>query len=657
MGLAALFAGVSIPAVLSAQSLEQDATAFATRPVAESAALSPDGTKMVFLVGRTGGSTSATVFDLTTGKTQPVLTSAGAEDALQWCNFAGNTVLVCKFGGNIKDSVGLIPYSRLVRLDIDGSNIKPLGQQASFYDDGLRQFDGSIIDWMPSGDSTVLMAKVFVPEAGRTGTRLVRQAKGLGVEMIDLKAMKTSKVESPATGVSGYETDGLGQIRLRYNSEVDSGGMLTGRTKIAFRKAGSRDWLPLGEMNDRDPASIEPLAIEAASDTLYFLRKLNGRKALYRMPLDGSMASTLVASHPSVDIDGISRVGRGQKVVGYTFALEGREVVYFDKEFDQLSKSLGKALAKTPVIDFVDASADGRKMIIFAGSDVDAGSYYYFNRDTKELSPLTEVRPALKGRTLSPVKPVRYKSRDGQDIPAYVTLPVGSTGKDLPAVILPHGGPSARDEWGFDWLAQFLVARGYAVIQPNYRGSAGYGDDFENVNGFRNWQTSINDINDAADYLVQQGIANRNRIAVVGWSYGGYAALQAAAVSPERYKASVAIAPVTDLALLKTEAADFTSGNLVKDFVGGGANARSGSPLRNAASIKAPVLLVHGDLDINVGVTHSERMESALRSGGTSVEFLRYPKLDHQLDDSAARMQMLTKIGQLLDRTIGRPRE
>jgi dipeptidyl aminopeptidase/acylaminoacyl peptidase len=219
--------------------------------------------------------------------------------------------------------------------------------------------------------------------------------------------------------------------------------------------------------------------------------------------------------------------------------------------------------------------------------------------------------------------------------------------------VLPHGGPSSRDEWGFDWLAQFLAARGYVVIQPNYRGSSGYGDEFQNENGFRNWRTSIADVADAARYLVNEGIADKSRLAIVGWSYGGYAALQSAAIEPDLFKAVVAIAPVTDLGLLKREAEGFTNSELVKGFVGSGENARSGSPLQNAAAIKAPVLLVHGDLDSNVGIEHSLKMASALKSGGKPVEMLRYDGLDHQLDDSNARVEMLTKIGELLNRTIG----
>jgi dipeptidyl aminopeptidase/acylaminoacyl peptidase len=270
------------------------------------------------------------------------------------------------------------------------------------------------------------------------------------------------------------------------------------------------------------------------------------------------------------------------------------------------------------------------------------------------MEPIMVSREQLEGRKLAPVKAVNYRAADGTMIPAYMTMSADGPPRGRAAVVLPHGGPSARDEWGFDWLAQFLAARGYAVIQPNYRGSAGYGEDFLGENAFRDWQTAMSDISDAVKYLVDQGIANPSRIAIAGWSYGGYAALQSASIEPDRYKAVVAIAPVTDLSLLKRDAEGFSNETLAKQMIGSGGHLRSGSPLQNAARIKSPVLLVHGDLDSNVRSYHSVGMADALKDNGTPVEMLRYAKLDHYLEDSNARVEMLTKIGQLLERTIGK---
>jgi dipeptidyl aminopeptidase/acylaminoacyl peptidase len=213
--------------------------------------------------------------------------------------------------------------------------------------------------------------------------------------------------------------------------------------------------------------------------------------------------------------------------------------------------------------------------------------------------------------------------------------------------MLPHGGPSARDEWGFDWLAQYLAHQGYAVLQPNYRGSEGYGDAWLAQNGFRGWQTSIGDITAGGRWLIAQG-ADADRLGIVGWSYGGYAALQSGVTEPGLFKAIVAIAPVTDLNLLFEEARNFTNFELVRQFVGQGPHVRAGSPLQNVDRITAPVLLFHGTRDINVGVAHAQRMDSALRAAGKRSMLVTFDGLEHDLADSQARTQMLARIGTFL---------
>ncbi|MEA3058782.1 MAG: hypothetical protein QOE50_194, partial [Sphingomonadales bacterium] len=299
------------------------------------------------------------------------------------------------------------------------------------------------------------------------------------------------------------------------------------------------------------------------------------------------------------------------------------------------------------------ASTDGNKILMFAGADNDPGRYFVFDKRTKNLAEIMLERPDLENRPLATMKPVSVGLGDGVAVPAYLTLPPGKAAKNLPAVVLPHGGPASRDHWGFDWLAQYLAARGYAVLQPEYRGSAGYGDAWLLQNGFKSWRTSIGDITASARWLASQGIADPNRLAVVGWSYGGYAALQSAVVEPSLFKAVVAIAPVTDLDMLKQEATDYTNAQVVADYIGSGPNIAEGSPLRHAAAIKDPVLLVHGDMDWTVRVAESDKMDAALAAAGNDVNFLRFKGLDHQLEDSDARIEMLTQVGQLLAKTIG----
>lgn len=334
---------------------------------------------------------------------------------------------------------------------------------------------------------------------------------------------------------------------------------------------------------------------------------------------------------------------------------------------EKLRTSLSKALGGGKLVNMVGLSEDEQKMIVWAGSDVDPGQYYYLDRTSREMNPLLASRAELEGVTLSEVKPVTIKVADGTMVPGYLTLPPGSNGKGpngkgpngkgpdgkaLPAIIMPHGGPSARDEWGFDWLAQFFANRGYAVLQPNYRGSSGYGDSWYQNNGFQSWKIAVGDINDSGRWLVSQGIADPQKLAVFGWSYGGYAALQSAVLDPDLFKAIIAVAPVTDLAALKEEHRYYTDFKMVQQFVGSGPHIVEGSPNRHAENFKAPVLMFHGDMDVNVGVAASRTMADALDKAGKRNELVIYKGLDHYLEDSAVREEMLAKSDMFLKNTF-----
>lgn len=646
--------GTAMPLLAQSTSLEADAAAFGAREAVRSIDISPDGTQIALVEPRAGRTAVLEMVDLATLTPRSILNANGAPESFRWCDFAGNGKLICRYGGNVSVNGVLAGFSRLIALDTTGRNIKQLGQSESFYDASIRQSDGSILDWLPDEKGAVLMARAYVPEVGRTGTRLVRDRTGLGVDRIDLADMRVTGQEPSRRDAANYQTDGRGHVRLLETAAFrDSTGQQENLRHYYYRTTDSRDWRPLGTIDSVTDEGISPLAVDAPTNSVYVLRKLKGRKALYRIALDGSLKETLIGANDRFDIDDIVRFGRGQRVIGYTFAGDHREVVYFDQDFDQLHTKLTRAIPDRPQIDFIGSSADGNKLLLLASGDTQPGSYYLFDRTTKHLNELALSRPALEHHPLASVASITYPASDGTMIPAYLTLPPGKSAKSLPAIVLPHGGPSARDEWGFDWLSQFLAARGYAVIQPNYRGSAGFGDEWLQKNGFRSWRTSIGDISAAAKYLAAKGIADPARMAILGWSYGGYASLQSAATQPSLYKAAVAIAPVTDLGLLKTEAENYTNADQVAAFVGSGPHIVEGSPLRQAANIAVPVLIFHGTLDTNVDVEHSAKMAAALRGAGKSVEFVKIDGLDHQLEDSEMRRQMLLRIGQFLDQAIG----
>jgi len=285
---------------------------------------------------------------------------------------------------------------------------------------------------------------------------------------------------------------------------------------------------------------------------------------------------------------------------------------------------------------------------VIASSDTDPGTIYLYDKTTRQLEELLALRESLVGVPMGAMQPVTFPAADGTEIPGYLTLPPGSDGTNLPAIVLPHGGPAARDYWGFDWLVQFFTARGHAVLKPNYRGSAGYGEAWFGRNGYQAWDVAIGDVNDAGRWLVEQGIADPERLAIVGWSYGGYAALQSQVVDPDLFRAVVAIAPVTDLEFLRDEARRYTAFRARDEQLGNGPHIAAGSPQRHADRFKAPVALFHGTLDFNVSVRHSRAMADALKDVGKPVSYIEFEDLEHSIDDSKARAEMLTEIDRFL---------
>jgi dipeptidyl aminopeptidase/acylaminoacyl peptidase len=659
-GIAALLAAATSNAqqpapAASAQPPSVDASAlFGPRESVTSLDISPSGRYVVYVAPAHGTASAAVVADLVGGgDARPVLRASGQPERLSWCRFVSDTRLICavRAVGNIQGM--LVGFDRRFAVNADGSNIRELGQEASSYDAGLRQSSGEILDWLPQDGNAVLMARQYVPEARETGTHVSRHQDGVGVDRIDINTLRASQVEPAERQVSGFLSDGQGHVRIKISVQEQSDGQQSSRIDYHYRTAGSREWRRFSSYDIATREGMFPIAVDGARDVAYVLQKLNGRLALYRVRLDESLASELVYANPSVDVDDVVRIGRGGTVAGVTFAEEQRRVIWFDPQYAELSRNLSHALPGQPGVDFAGASRDGNKLMIFVQSDSNPGRYYLYDRASHGLEEILPARPELDSVRLSSVRALTYAAPDGQQVPAYLTLPPGRTEiRGLPAIVLPHGGPSARDELGFDWLAQFLAHQGYAVLQPNYRGSAGFGDTWLAQNGFRGWQTSIGDVTAAGRWLVSQG-ADANRLAIVGWSYGGYAALQSGVTEPGLFKAIVAIAPVTDLALLAQQAEDFSNYQLVRQFVGQGPHLRTGSPLQNVDRITAPVLMFHGTRDTNVGIAQSQRMDSALRAAGKRSELVTFDGLEHDLADSEARVRMLARINAFLSASLG----
>ncbi|TPG56194.1 S9 family peptidase [Sphingomonas glacialis] len=625
--------GISAIATAAEPTPSTLAAAFGARVGASSPALSPDGTFLVYIAPGAGQLTVAMVMNLADGTTTPITYADGKPLKLRFCGWSAADRLVCLLSGISRVDGDKLAWSRLVAVDADGKHSLPLGSQKASY--AVRQNDGEVLDWMAGVDGTVLMSR------------------GNGAERVDTRTGKGVPVK-PA--VSTGWTDGSGTVRITGIYGTDAKGMLNGKTTFWYRLPG-RSEQKLFSHVDGNGNGLSPVAVDGTRNLAYAVQKKDGRRALYSVMLDGTMKTDLVYADPKVDVDSVETIGRHDRVIGLRYVTDKTRIVYFDAGYRALAQSLAKALPKLSDIAFVSASADEKRVLLFAESDIDSGHYFLFDRDTRKLTEVLVPRADLSGMQLSEQRSITYPAADGTLIPAYLTLPPGSTGRHIPAIVMPHGGPAARDVWGFDWLPQFFAQRGYAVIQPQFRGSTGFGEDFEKKNGFLSWPTAIGDVLDAGRWMIAQGIADPDRLGVFGWSYGGYAALQANVVDPALFKAVVAVAPVTDLYRLKADAENFTNARLVAKQVGSGPLREQGSPDHYAARFSAPVLMFHGDQDINVEIVQSRLMDAALHRAGKSSRLIIYPGLDHQLDDSAARTDLLTQADAFFSarlRTAGR---
>jgi len=634
------------------------ARAFGARPSVMGLSLSPDGTRVAYIApAKSNGAALVTGRFESEFKGTPVMFSDGKPYRLRGCRWVSDQRLVCQVFGIVEDQtpggvVGLLPISRWLAVNADGSNVQTLGVRRGTYSRGYFLHDGDIIDYLPDEDAAVLMSRRYTPDT-HSGSHIGSDKEGLGVDRVDTRTLAVRSIIPPRPDAFEYLSDGRGSVRVMGVLEQER-GYNSGKLTYYYRLAGATDWKPLSQYDERDRSGFEPVAVDHDLDVVYGFRRTDGRRSLYTIRLDGSMQEQLIYSHPDVDLSGLLRIGRRQRVVGVTYVTDRAQSEVFDPEIKQLLGSLARAFPQQPLLRLADSSIDENKLLIFAGSDTDPGVYYLFDRKARQLATFLVLRADLEGVRLAKVRPVSYPAGDGVMVPGYLTLPPGQEdAHGLAAIVLPHGGPSARDEWGFDWLSQYFANRGYAVLQPEFRGSAGYGDAWFQQNGFRSWRVAIGDVLSAGRWLVGQGVADPARLGIVGWSYGGYAALQSAVVDPTVFKAVVAIAPVTDLAALVEERRYWSNFEVTKESIGDAAQARDASPIEHTDSFKVPVLLFHGTLDRNVGYEQSERMAAKLKSAGVRAELVTFTDLDHQLEDSISRADMLRRSDAFLQAAFG----
>jgi dipeptidyl aminopeptidase/acylaminoacyl peptidase len=342
-------------------------------------------------------------------------------------------------------------------------------------------------------------------------------------------------------------------------------------------------------------------------------------------------------------------------LIATTYDDERERIYWKDKAFEADYKNLQKQLPGKE-INFGSSTKDEKLWIISANADTDPGSTYLYDRSTNKLTLQYQAREKLNRSYLAPMKPVKYPSSDGLEVPAYLTLPKGVEAKNLPAVIVPHGGPWYRDSWGYNAFAQFLANRGYAVLQPNFRGSTGYGKRFIDA-GNKQWGDKMqDDVTWGAKYLIAQGIADPQRVGIMGGSYGGYATLAGVAFTPDVYAAGVSIVGPSNLMTLLESIPPYWEQirKLFYERMGdpntpeGKAQLLRQSPLTAAAKIKTPLLVIQGANDPRVNKRESDQIVIALRDRGFPVEYMVAPDEGHGFARPVNNMAMFASAEKFL---------
>jgi dipeptidyl aminopeptidase/acylaminoacyl peptidase len=410
--------------------------------------------------------------------------------------------------------------------------------------------------------------------------------------------------------------------------------------------------------------SCGPVRYHKDGERVYFQTNKGADVDLVRLELWNPTTGKeeLVESDPMkhVDFGNATFSEVSDELVATSYDDERTRIYWKDKAFEADYKNLQKQLPGKE-IGFGSSTKDEKLWIIFANADTDPGSTYLFDRSARKLTLQYQARETLNRAYLAPMKPVKYPSSDGLEIPAYLTLPKGVDARNLPAVILPHGGPWYRDSWGYDAFAQFLANRGYAVLQPNFRGSTGYGKKFIDA-GNKQWGNKMqDDLTWGAKYLIAQGIADPKRVGIMGGSYGGYATLAGVAFTPDVYAVGVSIVGPSNLITLLESIPPYweQARKLFYERMGdpntpeGKAQLMRQSPLTAAAKIKTPLLVIQGANDPRVNKRESDQIVIALRDRGFPVEYMVAPDEGHGFARPVNNMAMFASAEKFLAKYLG----
>lgn len=580
--------------------------AFAARSQLSGAKLSPDGSQLVSR-SNVNGMDYVMLFNAATGDPAGSF-PMGEGNRLNWVQWAGDRRLLVS--ASAWDKFNRF-WTRLFVVELDTGELYMIGRK-----EPVR--DGDNVIWVAEDGSSVLVSIQANPRHYPS------------VYSYDLtRDGKREQVQGSRVGVWNWYADEEGNVRI-------GTGWYRKKLRIFYRSPGEED-LHLVDKIRADDLEKENetyryfniLGIESGTDVGYILEEdAGGKVGLRRYDFAKSEIVETLYEHPQHDVDGVT-FSRAGKPISVTYTDDSSHVVWLEENLEATQKGLEAALEEEKVW-IASRSHKDERMIIQTGGAADPGALYVFTPAEGTLEALGEMSAGVPFEHLAQPKAITYAARDGTPIRAYLTLPRGRPAKDLPLIIYPHGGPyGVRDTLSYDTQAQLLANRGYAVIQPNYRGSGGYGDAFFDLGYGQIGRGMQDDLDDAMDWAVGQGIADPARVCIVGGSYGGYAAIWGVIRNPERYRCAASWAGVMDWhSMLRYDSKFFSrqttnrwrdryEGKEDKDF-----RLSDVSPVQQSSRLSRPILLAHGTDDgiVNVGQYH--QMLAAAKEQGVPLSEL-----------------------------------
>ena len=455
--------------------------------------------------------------------------------------------------------------------------------------------------------------------------------------------------ENPGN-ISGWGTDHDGKLRIATTSDGVN-------TSLLYRENEEDDFKSILTTNFKE--SVSPLFFTFDNKELYVSsNRGRDKSAIFKFDLETAKEGELIFEHDEVDVYGLMSSKKRKVITGVSYTTDKRQIHFFDKWRENLQSTLESQL-KGVEVAISGLSKDETKAIVVTYSDRSRGTYYYYDIENDNLTKLADLSPWLNEDDMAFMKPIKYKSRDGLTIPGYLTLPLDyKKGEKLPVVINPHGGPWARDNWGFNPEIQFLANRGYAVLQMNFRGSVGYGREFWEIS-FKQWgKTMQDDITDGVNWLIEEGIADPDRIAIYGASYGGYATLAGLTFTPDIYACGVDYVGVSNIfTLLETLPPYWELGRqMMYEMIGNPETEKelleAASPLFHIDKIKAPLLVAQGANDPRVKQAESDQIVDALKAKGIDVPYILKEDEGHGFYNEENQFDFYQEMEKFLDKHL-----